>query len=80
MGEGRIRPTEMLAVYEKKHSVNVEIINAVACARIDQAAKERELAQAMINKIFASRSWRIAAKIQRIANSLRELWNKLPRN
>ena len=80
VGEGRLRPTEMLAVYEKKHSVNVEIINAVACARIDQAAKERELAQAMINKIFASRSWRIAAKIQRIANSLRELWNKLPRN
>jgi hypothetical protein len=42
----------------------------------DQAAKERDLAYATIDKIFSSKSWRITAPIRRISGWLREFLNQ----
>ncbi|MBK7000870.1 MAG: methyltransferase domain-containing protein [Rhodoferax sp.] len=116
--EGRLRATEMLAVYEKKDSVNVTAINTAARARIDAFLASGEVAQSVlsqdkallaevsagsladvsdeikrlrfalterdrtiadlkriIDKTFASRSWRITAPIRRVSSLLRKVLN-----
>jgi ubiquinone/menaquinone biosynthesis C-methylase UbiE len=42
VGEGKLSPTEMFAVYEKKDSVNVDAINAEARARISAFLNQRK--------------------------------------